>query len=217
MKKLNLKLILMLFCLLASCLGIIACSDGAKAASGMNVWLDETDSGGAPALTDAAGTEEETPDGGFIALTEDEAQTDDQAGQPADEAPEEAEEITGADPEPYLDPDGAYTSKDDVALYLYLYGELPDNFITKEEARKLGWPGGSLEPYAPGKSIGGDYFGNYEGKLPKRKGLSYHECDIDTGGRKGRGSKRLIYGTDGSIYYTEDHYESFEQLYGGEG
>ena len=115
------------------------------------------------------------------------------------------------------DEKGTYTSKEDVARYINAYGKLPDNFITKDEARDLGWPGGNLQSYAPGKSIGGDYFGHYEGKLPKRKGLSYHECDIDTMGKKSRGSKRLIYGTDGSIYYTDDHYESFEMLYGGEG
>ena len=58
--------------------------------------------------------------------------------------------------------DGVYTSKEDVALYIHLYGKLPENFITKKEAKALGWEGGSLEPYAPGKSIGGDRFGNYE-------------------------------------------------------
>ncbi|MBO5999891.1 MAG: ribonuclease [Lachnospiraceae bacterium] len=182
----------------------------------MNVWLDETDSGGSPAAPAAADPEApvKEQEGSFISLTEDAAAPDEIT---APESAEVTEETAEADPEPYLDPDGAYTSKDDVALYLYLYGELPDNFITKDEARDLGWPGGNLQPYAPGKSIGGDYFGNYEGKLPKRKGLSYHECDIDTMGKKSRGSKRLIYGTDGSIYYTDDHYESFEMLYGGEG
>ena len=68
-----------------------------------------------------------------------------------------------------IDKNGSYTSKEDVALYIHTYGELPSNFITKKEAERLGWDGGSLEPYAPGKSIGGSYFGNYEGKLPKRR------------------------------------------------
>lgn len=112
--------------------------------------------------------------------------------------------------------DGTYTSKEDVALYLYTYGELPSNYITKKEAQALGWDGGSLEPYAPGKSIGGDYFGNYEGNLPKKKGRTYHECDIDTKGARSRGAKRLVYSTDGLIYYTGDHYETFELLYGEE-
>ena len=65
--------------------------------------------------------------------------------------------------------DGSYTTQEDVALYLHLYGELPDNFITKAEARALGWDGGGLEKVAPGKCIGGDSFGNYEGLLPKRR------------------------------------------------
>lgn len=70
---------------------------------------------------------------------------------------------------------GTYTTKGDVALYLHLYGHLPDNFITKSEARSLGWEGGSLEEYAPGKCIGGDRFGNYEGLLPEAKGRTYTE------------------------------------------
>ena len=62
--------------------------------------------------------------------------------------------------------------------------------------------------------IGGDYFGNYEGLLPAQKGRKYYECDIDTLGKSKRGAKRIIYSNDGLIYYTEDHYESFELLYG---
>lgn len=115
-----------------------------------------------------------------------------------------------------IDKNGSYTSKDDVALYIHTYGELPQNFITKKEAERLGWDGGSLEPYAPGKSIGGSYFGNYEGKLPKKKGRTYYECDIDTMGKRSRGAKRIVYSTDGLIYYTPDHYETFELLYGEE-
>ena len=120
------------------------------------------------------------------------------------------------EPTPALAEDGSYTSKEDVALYIHLYGHLPENFITKTEAKKLGWEGGSLEPYAPGKCIGGDRFGNYEGLLPDKKGRTYTECDIDTLGKKSRGAKRIIFSNDGLIYYTEDHYESFELLYGEE-
>ena len=97
--------------------------------------------------------------------------------------------------------------------YLVTYDTLPDNFITKKEAKKLGWTGGSLEPYAPGKCIGGDYFGNYEGILPDDYGQTYHECDIDTLGENKRGSKRIVYSDDGDIYYTEDHYETFTLVY----
>lgn len=120
------------------------------------------------------------------------------------------------DPAPGRDlaEDGVYTSKEDVALYIHLYGHLPDNFITKKEAQALGWEGGSLEPYAPGKSIGGGYFGNYQGILPEAPGRKYTECDIDTLGARSRGAKRIVFSNDGLIYYTEDHYETFELLYG---
>ena len=110
--------------------------------------------------------------------------------------------------------DGSYTTKEDVALYIHLYGHLPDNFITKKEAKALGWEGGSLEPYAPGKCIGGDRFGNYEGLLPEVKDRTYRECDIDTLGAEKRGAKRIVFSNDGQIYYTSDHYVSFELLYG---
>lgn len=115
-----------------------------------------------------------------------------------------------------LDRDGSYTTKDDVALYIHLYGELPANFITKEQAWELGWENGSLEPYAPGKCIGGSRFRNLEGSLPKREGRIYRECDIDTLGASSRGAKRLVYSDDGLIYYTADHYKTFELLYGEE-
>lgn len=111
-----------------------------------------------------------------------------------------------------LDPYGSYTTKEDVALYIHLYGELPLNFMTKKQAKALGWEGGSLEPVAPGMCIGGDYFGNYEGLLPEDR--EYTECDIDTLGASKRGAKRIVFSDDGLIYYTEDHYESFELLYG---
>jgi len=127
-----------------------------------------------------------------------------------------AAEDNSAAEEDALPENGTYTSKEDVALYIHLYGRLPDNFITKKEAQDLGWPGGSLEPYAPGMCIGGSRFGNYEGLLPEAEGRSYTECDIDTLGAKSRGAKRIVFSNDGLVYYTEDHYESFELLYGEE-
>ena len=135
-----------------------------------------------------------------------------------DSIPEETEpELTeAADTEPVIDEDGWYYCAEDVALYLYTYGHLPENFITKDEARDLGWEGGSVEKYAPGYAIGGDKFGNREGVLPKQKGRQYYECDIDTDGRSSRGAKRIVFSNDGLIYYTDDHYESFTLLYGEE-
>ena len=112
--------------------------------------------------------------------------------------------------------DGYYYTKQDVALYLHTYGELPPNFITKDEAEDLGWEGGSVEKYLDGAAIGGDIFGNREGLLPKKDGRIYYECDIDTDGAGSRGAKRIVFSNDGLIYYTEDHYTTFELLYGEE-
>ncbi len=111
-----------------------------------------------------------------------------------------------------INEDGEYTSKEEVAAYLHEFGHLPSNYITKREAQDLGWDSrsGNLDEIAPGKSIGGDRFGNYEGLLPSDK--KYKECDIDYDGGY-RGSKRIIFSDDGDVYYTEDHYQTFEKLY----
>ncbi len=138
---------------------------------------------------------------------------------PATDAPTEAEtepeteastEVLSEE-EPEIVWGESYTTPEDVAEYLYLYGELPENFITKKDARELGWESseGNLWEVAPGMSICGDYFGNYEGLLPEGE---YRECDVNYDGGY-RGSERIIFGEDGSVYYTDDHYESFTQLY----
>lgn len=111
--------------------------------------------------------------------------------------------------------DGVYDTKDEVAEYIHIYGHLPSNYMTKKEARKRGWDGGALHLTIEGMCIGGDVFGNYEGILPEDH--TYYECDIDTLTRKKRGEKRIVYSEDGLIFYTEDHYETFEQLYGDTG
>jgi len=121
------------------------------------------------------------------------------------------EEEANNSPLPLPAEDGVYDSPEDVALYLNTYGCLPRNYITKEEAKELGWEGGSVEQVAPGCCIGGSYFGNYEGLLPEG---DYLECDVNTLGKDSRGPERLVYDEDVCcIYYTPDHYKSFEQLY----
>lgn len=147
-----------------------------------------------------------------------------ETGAPAADTPEtDAPESEDPAPEteappaetPVLDEDGFYHTRDEVALYLHLYGHLPGNYVTKREAQDMGWTGGSVEPYAgEGTAIGGSRFGNYEGLLPEKEGRSYQECDIDTVGASSRGGKRIVYSNDGLIYYTGDHYASFELLYG---
>lgn len=119
-------------------------------------------------------------------------------------------------PEDILPSDGWYYSAEEVGLYIHLYGCLPDNFITKDEARAMGWKSGSVERVAPGYAIGGDRFYNREGVLPNVSGREYTECDIDTNGGKSRGAKRIVFSNDGQVYYTEDHYVTFVLLYGEE-
>ena len=135
---------------------------------------------------------------------------------PEADIPTEPAAVLTPDAAEQIDIDGSYTSAEDVALYLYTYGCLPANFMTKSEARELGWEGGGPEDIAPGMCIGGDRFGNYEGLLPEAEGRTYYECDIDTLGEDSRGAQRIVFSSDGLIYYTEDHYESFTLLYGEE-
>ena len=90
---------------------------------------------------------------------------------------------------PQITENGTYTSKEDVALYIHTY----------------------LDKVAKGKSIGGDRFGNYDKKLPEAKGRIWKECDINYEGGY-RGSERIIYSSDGLIYYTNDHYNSFKEI-----
>lgn len=112
-----------------------------------------------------------------------------------------------------VEPDQAYTDKDHVAAYIHIYRKLPPNYITKAEARSLGWKDkGTLDQVAPGKSIGGDRFSNYEKILPDAQGRSWKECDIDYV-RGNRNAKRICFSNDGLIYYTSSHYQDFEKIY----
>lgn len=121
------------------------------------------------------------------------------------------ENSTGLNNTTNVSVDGQYVSKDDVASYIKLYHKLPSNYITKKEAQDLGWQGGPLKSYAPGKSIGGDVFTNRQGVLP-RSDKKYIECDIDANGTQ-RGAKRIVYSTDNyKVYYTEDHYNTFTEI-----
>lgn len=119
-----------------------------------------------------------------------------------------------AEAESYVEEGGSYSAPEEVAAYLHLYGKLPENFITKRDAGDLGWESnkGNLWEVTDEMSIGGDAFGNREGRLPDKEGRKWFECDVRYEGGY-RGAERLVYSNDGLIYYTEDHYESFVQLY----
>jgi guanyl-specific ribonuclease Sa len=63
----------------------------------------------------------------------------------------------------------------------------------------------------------GTTFLNREGRLPEPQQLTlfgdyYKEYVVPTPGVSGPGAQRLIYGAGGEIYYTADHYLTFEHL-----
>lgn len=87
-------------------------------------------------------------------------------------------------------------------------GRLPAKFVTKREALQSGWrPGRDLWEVAAlqGKSIGGDRFGNREGRLPRG---DWREADLDYRGGH-RGAKRLVFSRDGQRRVSVDHYQTF--------
>lgn len=142
-------------------------------------------------------------------------QSSDDAEAAADDESDDTEAVIDHETVTFvIDRDGSFTSPEDVALYIHTYGDLPQNFITKQEAEELGWDSkeGNLHQVAPGMSIGGNRFGNYEQLLPDG---DYKECDVNYSGGY-RGDERIVYDKDGDIYYTDDHYASFTQLYWGE-
>lgn len=118
---------------------------------------------------------------------------------------------------------GLYTTKDSVAVYLCKFDKLPSNYVGKNEGKSLyesktgntfsKW---NFNPWTTlGVMIGGDTFNNhadnpdnYHPTLPEG---NYHEADVDYSA-KNRGTKRLIYQSDCVIYYTADHYESFDKF-----
>lgn len=108
----------------------------------------------------------------------------------------------------------AITAPQDIADYIFAHGTLPDNFLTKSEARQLGWDSSQnyVSDVAPGYSIGGDKFGNYEGLLPDASGRKWYEADANyTAGP--RGAERILYSSDGLVYYTSDHYQTFTEMH----
>lgn len=112
-----------------------------------------------------------------------------------------------------VEKNGRYSTMEEVAVYLATFDQLPGNFITKNKAQDRGWDNraGNLDEVAPGCSIGGDRFGNYEGQLPDKKGRRWTECDINFDGGY-RGAERIVFSSDGLIYYTNDHYNTFTQI-----
>jgi len=70
---------------------------------------------------------------------------------------------------------------------------------------------------APEGYVGGRRFGNYENHLPRQNPdgelINYQEWDVNPKVQgQNRGAERLVTGSDGRAYYTNDHYNSFTEL-----
>ncbi|WP_425538417.1 ribonuclease domain-containing protein [Microaceticoccus formicicus] len=155
-------------------------------------------------------TETQTAKEDIINLDEPEDKEDDEKTDYADS--EEVEQEDKAE-EASVVQGKSYYEKEEVAEYIHKFGELPQNYLTKSEAAKLGWESreGNLWDVTDKGVIGGDRFGNREKKLPNKSGRTYYECDVNYSGGH-RGAERLVYSNDGLIFYSPDHYNTFEEL-----
>ncbi|MDR0791677.1 MAG: ribonuclease [Chitinophagaceae bacterium] len=99
-----------------------------------------------------------------------------------------------------------------VVAYIKQHNKLPDCYITKREAMNDGWnpSAGNLCNVLPGKAIGGDIFSNRERRLPYQKGRIWYEADVNFSCGH-RNADRLIFSSDGLIFITTDHYQTFSQ------
>ena len=196
---------------LAAMLALPGCKDPSREPEPLPVTVD-------PA-TEAATTESEPdPATDPSPATEQSATTAEPATSPDPEpAPEPEPEPEREQPGVPVEEGEYYYDLEHVASYLVTFGELPPNYVTKREAEDAGWEGGSVEDYIEDAAIGGNVFRNRERMLPTARGRTYYECDIDTHGRRSRGARRLIYSDDGLLYYTSDHYESFQEVHVGNG
>lgn len=104
----------------------------------------------------------------------------------------------------------ALTEAGSVISYVKAQKELPDFYLTKNEARASGWipSEGNLCKVLPGKAIGGDRFGNREKLLPQ--GKQYFEADVNYSCGN-RNSHRIVYTQSGEIWLTTDHYKTFKK------
>ena len=103
--------------------------------------------------------------------------------------------------------------KDGADWWLENYASLPDYYITKKGAEKIGWRRalGNLHKVAPGKMIMGGVYKNSNGHLPAEFGRVWYEADINYKNGK-RNSERIVFSNDGLVFVTYDHYETFYEI-----
>ena len=166
-----------------------------------------------PAPSQTKITESQNKDKNYAASEKTKQKDDKQQKQTSSKTNDPADSAAASGAKVKVEKGKAYTDKDHVAAYIHVYKTLPPNYITKGQAAKLGWKNeGTLDKVAPGKSIGGDRYNNYEKKLPDKQGRTWKECDIDYV-KGNRNAKRICFSNDGLIYYSASHYRDFVRLY----
>jgi guanyl-specific ribonuclease Sa len=102
------------------------------------------------------------------------------------------------------------TKAEVVIEFVKVNHQLPDFYLTKNKAKKLGWipSKANLCEVLPGRAIGGDHFSNREKQLPE--GEQYFEADVNFSCGS-RNADRIIFTKNGDVYLSTDHYKSFQK------
>ncbi|MEV4316132.1 ribonuclease domain-containing protein [Actinocrispum sp. NPDC049592] len=106
-----------------------------------------------------------------------------------------------------------YGTKDDPVDFATVKARTMDRALVGTQAPPGGWPGTHF--------VAGGIYDNVAGagsmQLPKynhgtRSAITYREYDVHPYTGADRGPERVVEGSDGSVYYTKDHYNSFKRI-----
>ena len=97
--------------------------------------------------------------------------------------------------------------------WIMRFGKLPPYYISKEDAAKCGWNAKlcNLHTVSPGKMLAKGEYANRNGHLPIAAGRTWYEADINYI-RGWRNDQRILYSSDGLIFVTYDHYQTFIEI-----
>ena len=92
-------------------------------------------------------------------------------------------------------------------------GRLPPYYISVQAAKARGWNAalGNLGIVCPGKMLQRGVYLNRNGHLPTARGRIWYEADIEYVDGF-RGAERILYSSDGLIFITKDHYQTFIEV-----
>ncbi len=91
-------------------------------------------------------------------------------------------------------------------------GELPNYYVTKEDAEANGWERGKWPSnFVPNKMLMENEYYNYNRHLPHTPGRVWYKADINYKNGK-RNSERIVWSNDGLVFVTYDHYKTFYEI-----